>query len=476
MKTKSSISLLIIQTLGNLLFAQVYTPFGTTVEYNSFSAGNVALLENQAATYISNRGWTSSVTKTGSATGTYNCHSYAWYMSEGGANQYWINAFSSWDLAMFNQYSSTSTPPASNNINKYWNDGSYVEVSESQATKVWFGSCWTWNNTLGEWTNNCDHSAIRLSSGLYESKWGQWPRYRHPADKCPYAISNRKYYKKVSPTLAGPPSLCSGASATFTVSNAPTGFTWSCSSNLSPGVASGTTKTFTGNSSSGSFGWVSISIGQTEIARQAVWVGAPEITYISGYYSLGGQSQFHALYQPANPNTTLIWGIYPQGYSYNISNGGNPYLVSFQQPGNYTIMCRAQNECDYGDIYMIDITLGGAVTYASAYPNPASDRINVRFDPEAIAHETARRQQLQQLSQKQSMSGSSRFSDAPASAPAFEIHLYDSKGILQRQAHSTGEIDALLSVSDLPNGVYLLHVYNSWTPLQPEVHTVIIKH
>ena len=329
MKTNFIIGLWVIQILGNILFAQVYTPFGTSVEYNSFSAGNVALFENEAATYLNNRGWTSSVTKTGNATSAYNCHSYAWYMSESGVNQYWINAFSSGDLAVFNQYSSTSTPPAPNNINKYWNDGSYIEVSESQATKVWFGSCWTWDNTLGKWKNDCDHSALRLSSGLYESKWGQWPRYRHPANKCPYAISNRKYYKKQTPSITGTSSICFHSAVTYTVANAPAGFTWSCSSNLTPGTASGNSRTFTGNTASGSYGWVAIKMGQTEISRREVWVGAPEVTYVSGYFNLGGQSQFEALYQPADANTTLIWGIYPAGYSYGMSNGGNPYLVSF---------------------------------------------------------------------------------------------------------------------------------------------------
>ncbi len=61
------------------LFAQVvYTPNGTSVEAYAYSAGNVALFENQAAEYISLAGWTGLVTKTGNATSEYNCHSYAW--------------------------------------------------------------------------------------------------------------------------------------------------------------------------------------------------------------------------------------------------------------------------------------------------------------------------------------------------------------------------------------------------------------
>lgn len=87
-----------------------------------------------------------------------------------------------------------STPPGPNNITKYWYDYSYIEIdSEDEASKIWYGSCWDWNGY--QWTNYCDHSAARLQSGLYESKWGAWPLYRHPADKCPYALTNIKYFK-----------------------------------------------------------------------------------------------------------------------------------------------------------------------------------------------------------------------------------------------------------------------------------------
>ena len=78
--------------------------------------------------------------------------------------------------------------------------------------------------------------------------------------------------------------------------------------------------------------------------------------------------------------------------------------------------------------------------------------------------------------QKQSTSGRSAITDVPSSAPAFDIRLYDRDGMLQGRVKSKGQGTTHLNVSDLPDGVYLLHVYNSWNPLQPEVHTVIIKH
>ena len=79
------------QMMVGTLFAQVNTPNCTSVDYRSYAAGDVALFESQAAAFLSARGWTGQVTKTGPATGEYNCHSFAWYLSEGGTVNYWIN-------------------------------------------------------------------------------------------------------------------------------------------------------------------------------------------------------------------------------------------------------------------------------------------------------------------------------------------------------------------------------------------------
>jgi hypothetical protein len=181
MRYRFIVLIFIVLSSSNVLVAQINTPNGTQVDCIIRSEGNIALFEAQAAQWLSDRGWTSLVTKIGDATRTYNCHSYAWYMTEGGSTNYWINAFLNIDMNGFDPYSYASTPPAPNNINKYWYDYSYVEVEdEDEATKVWFGSCWEWSGY--EWYNPCDHSVVRLSSGLYESKWGEWPLYRHPVN------------------------------------------------------------------------------------------------------------------------------------------------------------------------------------------------------------------------------------------------------------------------------------------------------
>ncbi len=120
------------------------------------------------------------------ATLKYNCHAYAWYVSEGG-EQVWIN-----------------TP----NDDIFWNDGSYVEVgSETEATKISFGNCYGYHcfdyNKNGQYEINecgyqdaCDHSAITASSqGYFISKWGAGPRFKHHKNDCPYSQdAGLKYY------------------------------------------------------------------------------------------------------------------------------------------------------------------------------------------------------------------------------------------------------------------------------------------
>ena len=172
------------------------------------------MFEAQAAGWLADHNLTNSVQRVGAATREYNCHSFAWNISEGGSNV-WVNAFLNSDYNSFNPYNFNNTPPLPKNISRYWDDGSYIQVgNESMANKVWYGSCWVW--TGYGWSDNCDHSAVRLSNGLYKSKWGAWPLYIHAYNDCPYTWLNRKYYIK-RPRISGPSTICD--QAIYTIDN-----------------------------------------------------------------------------------------------------------------------------------------------------------------------------------------------------------------------------------------------------------------
>ncbi len=104
----------------------------------------------------------------GDASNTYNCHGYAWYVSEG-CSKVWIEA-----------------PEQT----KFWADSSYVSAaSEAMASKVSF--------------NSADHSAVTTcESGVYISKWGSGPLMKHNAGSSPYDNSDVAYFKSNDPAAS----------------------------------------------------------------------------------------------------------------------------------------------------------------------------------------------------------------------------------------------------------------------------------
>ncbi len=120
----------------------------------------------------------------------YNCHGYAWNMTEGGDTA-WINS----------------------PIDLYWTDGSYVEVDEAHASKIVYSG---------------DHSAIKWDNVYYQSKWGELALVRHTPDNVPSGylpFSTKRYFLRLyisGPTIPSTPS-------TYTVENLPSDWTvtWS---------------------------------------------------------------------------------------------------------------------------------------------------------------------------------------------------------------------------------------------------------
>lgn len=129
-------------------------------------------------------------------TNYYNCHSYAYHLTEGWSNQVWIDHYD-------NSYITNS------NIQKYWNDCYQVTSNPAAAVKIYYTG---------------DHSAVSSGSGKYDSKWGAWPLMRHdphdvPASYHPYS---RLYYERQPPPLSvaidGPDFLYTGETGNYTAS------------------------------------------------------------------------------------------------------------------------------------------------------------------------------------------------------------------------------------------------------------------
>ncbi|MCF8360913.1 MAG: hypothetical protein K9H26_19345 [Prolixibacteraceae bacterium] len=163
-----AISLVLFSLATHAQYTTIKTPTNVTVEaivYSEYSSGVLAQLEEDAADWIDDHD--SDAERVAPASRTYNCHNYAWHNSDGG-NRFWVN-----------QYNRYNWP----NISKYWSGSSatYQQSSSVSTSKVFY--------------SNGDHSARVISSNLFESKWGAWPRYRHSPTDCPYVSSNLQYYK-----------------------------------------------------------------------------------------------------------------------------------------------------------------------------------------------------------------------------------------------------------------------------------------
>jgi PKD-like domain len=175
----------------------IYTPNNHSVTAGIFTGTDWTQSEKAAAkayylNYYNNR-----IIFMGDATKTYNCHAYAWHMSEGGSTV-WVD---------------------NPQDNKYWDDCSYYPVtSQSSAKKVSFGEI----SNGGD-----DHSAITVAGTSYLiSKWGPQCLFKHLINDCPYQIGDLHYYTRAD--ISG--SLYVGSNnTTFTLNNMQPGksVTWS---------------------------------------------------------------------------------------------------------------------------------------------------------------------------------------------------------------------------------------------------------
>lgn len=95
----------------------------------------------------------------------------------------------------------------------YWNDGSFIEVPQSFATKVSYSTA--------------EHSAVIHDANRFRSKWGQMPLVIHYPNDTPYdSTAAKKYYIKNTMRFLGHKFVC--GSETYAVKGLPTGasITW----------------------------------------------------------------------------------------------------------------------------------------------------------------------------------------------------------------------------------------------------------
>jgi len=260
--------------------------------------------------------------------------------------------------------------------------------------------------------------------------------------------SNPTFYAgSLKSSITGNTLVCVGNSITFTLNNTPSiNYTWTCSSNLTPGSVSGNSKTFSGNSTGSA--WVQVNYGNSTI-RKNLWVGVPVISYIDGpTYVSQGYYSYEAKYDDNSAPTTFKWTFNEVGVGSYVYNSPGPYVgFSFYNDGMYQIVTQATNSCGQGGTTVLGVRVNSRSSSGSnVYPNPVSDVLNIELEP-------------------------------PASSKTqitFDVRLLDVQGNLLRQTFTKGGT-VEFNVSNLPDGVYFLHIYDGVSST-PEIKQIMVEH
>lgn len=436
----------------------VYTRNGTGVEGKILTSGewtssqkealkNQTLAEHPNATFLSE------------ATRTYNCHGYAWHLSEGQNPIVWIN-----------EYDDNFNP----NIYKYFTDGSFIQVcNESDADKVHY------------YTG--DHSAVISTtvSGKYESKWGQNIRIRHNPTDVPtiYNGGFRRYYAttKISGDISN---LCTGT-RTFSVKNiAGATYIWTFSSTLSVVGPTNTSQlTVQRNGSANGGSWVQVQISTpcspTSVTNRVDFtVGIPDINNFdfltsgpscinynnqSMYFGVGYEGNWGCQLKDLAGLTEVEWQVFcsnPHQVTHNagtytcyspsyVNDAGLSIAFSYPtQPYVVTLRYRAKNACGWSEWspgnYKLIQACGGGWNFVAS-PNPTNGSVNIVLDEITMKNDKT--------------------------IEIHEVHIMDKFGKIVKQfKYGSANKHANLNISDLKPDVYFIKVFNGkeW-----KAHTII---
>lgn len=394
----------------------IYTPKGSSLTaYNSMPSMS-AEDKSDWSDYVDYYYPSATEIDAPSATYDYNCHGYAWHVSEGGSDV-WIG------LAGYDAY-----PEDVEDI--YWTDGSYVETTEPYASKVSY------------YEDN--HSAIQTSTqGVYRSKWGSGPLMQHARDYGPavYLMDYRKYYK-LQPEINGTfTALCYNSERTFTSNMSISGssYTWTRDNSLLDYVSGAGTTSYRvkGKSTSGD-AWIQFQIttpsGEVATRTKWVWANKPVINYLTGP-SYGYTDNTYYFYPiPSYEQRAL------SSYSWNLdplnSNYVNGYVtgyayITFYDADNYVVVSKADNLCGSTGWKMTYIEIEEGYKFLIS-PNPASERVNVKVTTYSTSSEELE-------------------------IPEFNIRILDMNGITYFNEKRSG-FDFNLPVSKLREGTYIVNI------------------
>jgi hypothetical protein len=369
---KTTIISVILWTLLVLIVnsqENVYTPKGHIVDADYESGGDYTDSERDSLDQVWSEAYPNAqlvMTYGGhSTTRLFNCHGYAWHVSEGGA-YVWIGMGLYGDMETI-----------------YWND--FQDPSYISTPSAYYPG--------GKAYYSHNHSAVVANPAVYGqdwvvSKWGQFVLMAHQKEDCPWDDGAIVYYK-LNPKMTGETTLlCYNVQRPFTtdITHMPSAnFVWTKGSYLATVTGGGIhdyqyTVKGAGNGST----YVNLTFttpsGFTWSPGKSFWAGKFENTVVTGQAAVCPNSIY--------TYTAQVPGGHSSSYSYSWTYPGNwlyPYkyqnTIRLQTPSspNYgAVRVSITNVCGTSGYSGITVyPRSGCGGYFMLVPNPARDEVNI---------------------------------------------------------------------------------------------------
>lgn len=238
-------------------------------------------------------------------------------------------------------------------------------------------------------------------------------------------------------SLNGNNLVCS-SNVTYTLSEQPTGgsLTWTVSPNLT--IVSSTAYSITvkrnPNSTTGSSGYITGSSFSKSFSK-SVWVGEPNV-YTADYqytynYPVSYSTETIYVYSNASYPVTYSWSVFPSNIQWTSYNNWITFYTN--QEGSYVFTVTATNGCgSFNQFYVVNIGDSGfEIESVMAFPNPATDEINVEIKEKNIKNKPIKKDYL--------------------------VEIYDQDGF-KFHSEKSQEKKRKVPISDWPRGQYILRV------------------
>ncbi|MDR3350682.1 MAG: hypothetical protein LBN98_03395 [Prevotellaceae bacterium] len=294
-------------------------------------------------------------------------------------------------------------------------------------------------------------------------------------------------------TISGPSSACISDTLTFTVTGAPSGYTWSSSSNLTLFSTSGNLASFYINTATGN-AWAGIKVAGEQVAQHNVTILEATAGGINGpFSSLGwGGNNLDTTYLPLGsfpftatgvpsyiPDSSVSWTLSGQtedgipilpciGIESQFIGRrpvtGRDLVFHFCTPGYYTIKMRYYGACGYSPYVTRYISVINIQEYSSsasssalsAYPNPAASVLYIDIGEE-----------LQSTLQSSSLLSS-------ANVYRLQLVAVQTGAIACNRLLSSADSQLEFNVSNIPDGLYSVILLQDNTTIHSE--TILIQH